>query len=66
MLSDEDKADFVADGLSAARQEQFRKAEFDPRPPMTMEQYLQWLADVARWSGVPPPRHLTRCTWMLL
>lgn len=65
MLSDEDKADFVRDGLDPARREMFRKAQ-DSRPPLTLEQYLQWLADMERWSPAPPPTHVKRYTRVLL
>jgi hypothetical protein len=66
MMSDEEKADFVRDGLDPVRREMFRKGQYDPRPPMSMEQYLEWLADMERWFPAPPPSHITRCDRMLL
>jgi hypothetical protein len=66
MLSDEEKAEFVRDGRDPARKAMFRNAEKDPRPPMSFEQYLQWLADMERWSPAPPPSDIKRYTRLLL
>jgi hypothetical protein len=53
MLSEQDKKEFLEDGLDPTRRERFRKAkQFDV--PITMEQYLQWLTDMARWFPTPP------------
>lgn len=65
MLNDEEKADFIKDGLDPVRKEMFRKVQ-DTRPPMTFEQYLQWLADMERWSPAPPPSTFKRYTQVLL
>ena len=65
MPKDEDLADFVRDGLDPARREIFRKAQ-DFQPPLTFEQYLQWLADMERWSPAPPPTGIKRYTRVLL
>ena len=65
MLSEEEKAEFVRDGLDPARREMFRKAQ-GFQAPLTLEQYLIWLADMERWSPAPPPSDIKRYTRVLL
>ncbi len=65
MLSDEEKAEFVRDGLDPARREMFRKTQ-DSQAPLTLEQYLLWLADMERWTPAPPPSEIKRYTQVLL
>jgi hypothetical protein len=65
MLSDEDKAEMLRDGLNPLRREAFRMAEAMGQQ-MTMELYLQWLADMERWSPAPPPAEIKRYAQVLL
>ncbi len=65
MLSDDEKRELLRDGLNTNRRDHFRKAGSESKA-LTFEQYLEWLADMERWSPAPPPTGIKRYKKVLI
>jgi hypothetical protein len=65
MLSDEEKKEFLMDGLSKTRRDHFRDGE-SVDVSLSMEEYLQWLTQMENWSPAPPPSEIKRYSRFLL